>query len=152
MGQPKKGRDWRPRFLALLREFGVVTYAAEGAGISRNTAYRYRNQSEVFAAQWDDAIEASINVLEQEARKRALKKSDTLLIFLLKSLRPSVYQERYRVEHAGSIEHRAEPHALGWLERLALGASDDPGTGETKQLAVGRKALAKDHAGNGHSH
>ncbi len=32
--------------------------------------------------------------------------SDTLMIFLLKSLRPEVYSERFRHEHNGSVLHK----------------------------------------------
>lgn len=145
----KDGYDWRPKFIELLRKFGVVTYAAEGAGISRTTAYRYRNQSEKFAKQWEDAIAASIHVLEQEARERALSKSDTLLIFLLKSLKPEVYHERYRIEHSGTITHEAEPTALGWLERVARRPASDFEDGKADKLAVGRQALAEDDTGSG---
>ncbi len=53
------------------------------------------------------AWEESADVLEACARKRALIGSDTLLIFLLKSVRPEKFQERYQVEHKRDSQQRA---------------------------------------------
>ncbi len=85
---------WHERFLALLSDYGNVTIAAKGAGVSRFTAYRYRNTDTRFAQQWDAALELGIDGLEDEARRRAVLASDTLLIFMLKALRPEKYRER----------------------------------------------------------
>lgn len=72
----KSRRDWTGAFLADLRANGIVTTAAEVAGIDRGTAYdRYQRDAE-FAAQWDDAIEASTDALEAEARRRAFEGFD----------------------------------------------------------------------------
>ena len=49
-----------------------VSLAAQYAGRSRNQAYHVRRHSEDFAAQWDDALGEGVDLLEGEARRRAV--------------------------------------------------------------------------------
>ena len=90
----KKPPAWMERFLVLLSDYGNVSRAADGAGISRITAYKHRNTDPVFAAKWEAALELGIDGMEDEARRRAMTVSDTLLIFMLKAARPEKYRER----------------------------------------------------------
>lgn len=119
-------------FVAALRVSGSVTKAAEAAKLDRRLAYRWRDGDAAFAADWDEALEAATEALESEARRRAFEGvvrfkfdskgnplldprtgepyveyeySDTLLIFLLKGLKPDKYRERVKVEHAGEVKH-----------------------------------------------
>ncbi|NBB81653.1 MAG: terminase [Verrucomicrobia bacterium] len=92
---PKK----REAFLSCLENGDSVQNAANVAGVARGTVYRWRKEDEEFAAAWDMALDSGIDRLEDEAYKRALSGSDTLLIFLLKSKRPSIYSEKQRLEH-----------------------------------------------------
>jgi phage terminase small subunit len=91
------------RFLDALREGATNAAAARAAGVSRMTAYRERARNPDFAAAWDDAIEDGTDRLEEEAMRRALAGSDTLLIFLLKARRPAQYRETHHVQHDGSV-------------------------------------------------
>lgn len=105
--QPIRRRDageWRPVFLARLRATGTVRMACRAAGISRTTAYDWREADEDFARDWDEAIEDATDALEAAARARALSGSDKLLMFLLKAMRPDKYGDRLHIEH--SIERR----------------------------------------------
>jgi len=97
---PKRRRkpDWAPRFLEVFRATCNVRLSADAAGIDRDTAYWRRQRDETFAARWAQAEQDAIDVLEAEARRRALSVSDTLLIFLLKAHRPALYRERYQRE------------------------------------------------------
>jgi len=96
---PLKGRrDWRTRFLAALRRDPSVSHAAKLAGVGRQYAYQVRDGSDKFAAEWWHAREEYIDSLESEAGRRAKRKSNTLLIFMLKSLRRGTYGERIRHE------------------------------------------------------
>ena len=123
---PKK-REWKPAFIAALRETGNVRRAAEAAGIAWKTAYREREKAKRFREEWDDALGEATDLLEEEARRRAveglvrykfhqgapvlhpethepyyeLEYSDTLLIFLLKAHRPEMFRERYEHVHSG---------------------------------------------------
>ncbi len=96
---PKKqgAGEWRPAFLAALRNSANVRASCMAAGISRKTAYQHRNRSAEFRAQWDDAIEDACDVLEAEAWQRARSTSDVLLIFLLKAHRPGMYRDRFEI-------------------------------------------------------
>ena len=60
-------------FLESLSTGGIVTDAAKVAGFSREYAYEVRKKDEVFAMLWDDAIEQATDLLEKEARRRALE-------------------------------------------------------------------------------
>jgi hypothetical protein len=115
--QKSRQRDWKPEFLETLRRGGHVTRAANVAGVTRQAAYKARQQDEQFAAAWADAIEESIETLERVAVRRATvgeerpvfyrgkivgkvrHVSDTLLIFLLKAKRPTVYRDNVKVDH-----------------------------------------------------
>lgn len=146
---PKK----RARFLAALAELGVVTYAAAAAGFSRRTAQRLREVDADFADAWDDALEQAADKLEQEAHRRASRGvarpltsvkgliydedgtivteqvySDTLLIFLLKGMRPEKYRERFETKHSGTVNVR---HVVQQIQ-TALDAAlpDDPAVRE----------------------
>lgn len=91
-----KIKHWRLKFLDSLRLHGMVTQAAKDAGIDRDTAYYERQRDPVFAAEWKEALERGVDMLEDVAKQRAYAGSDTLLIFLLKAHRPTVYRETTR--------------------------------------------------------
>lgn len=63
--------QWRRPFLDALREFGVVSYAAEAAGVDRTAVYKARDRNARFAAEWDEALAEATDALELEARRRA---------------------------------------------------------------------------------
>jgi hypothetical protein len=116
---PNTKRDWIPGFLAALRDCGNVRAATKAAQVDRSTPYKLRDADPAFAKAWDEAMHDAADVLEAEARRRAIlgvdepvfyqgvpvgsvkKYSDTLLIFLLKGARPHTYRERFGVEHSG---------------------------------------------------
>jgi hypothetical protein len=97
----KKRHNWRPAFLQAFAATGIVVAAARAAGISRTQAYRARGRSPQFAQAWAQAEEEAIEILEAEARRRAMSVSDILLIFLLKARRPNIYRENARLELTG---------------------------------------------------
>ena len=117
--RPRKPEDWRPAFLAALRDYGVVRYACEQAKVGFKTAYRHRADHDVFRAEWDEALEEACDLLELEARRRGVdgvdkpiyhegvqidnikQYSDTLLIFLLKGARPHKFRDNHRHEVVG---------------------------------------------------
>lgn len=112
-------------FLVALARTGNVTRAAEAAGVDRSLPYKWRDGYEggepdpEFEEAWDDALEVAADMLEMEARRRAihgtrepvyyqgervdtkLVYSDTLLIFLLKAARPEKFVERSEVALTG---------------------------------------------------
>lgn len=143
LGTPKK-KDWKPQFLDALRDLGVVRAACEKAGVPYRTAYNHREQEEAFAADWDEALEQAADLMELEARRRAVEGvekrvyhqgeqidvvksySDTLLIFLLKAARPHKYRDHYVHEvtgkDGGPVRFRAEDLTDDQLAAIAAGS------------------------------
>lgn len=125
---PRKPKKIRPltgpmrAMLAALNETGNIAQAARAAGCERRRHWDWLKIPE-YAERAAEAIENSIEAMEQEARRRAVegipepvfyqgkavgavrRYSDTLLIFLLKAHRPEKYRDRYEstVKHEGSI-------------------------------------------------
>lgn len=121
------------QFIEALAEHGNVRTACRIAVVGRSTVYAWRQEDATFSAAWETALAEAVEVLEEEARRRALraeKPSDTLLIFLLKSLRPQRYcdaarlqqiREGARQETDQGAESDAEKAlvAANWLESMA---------------------------------
>jgi len=111
----KKKRE----FLKLLSETGNISLCAKLCNISHTTLYLQKNQNPDFNKSWEESIQFSSDQLESEARRRAYKGflepiwyegqkvgikrkfSDTLLIFLLKGLKPNKFRERTQTELIG---------------------------------------------------
>jgi hypothetical protein len=90
---------------AVLRELAAgwsVHSATQRAGIGYVSYYDWRSDDPTFRAEADAAIEAATDLLEDEARRRAMDTSDLLLIFLLRSRRPRIYNRR-TIETGSSI-------------------------------------------------
>lgn len=102
------------RFIVQLAHHGNVTKALRGADLSRVYAYDRKGTDLEFAAAWDDAVKMGLQVLKDEAWRRAhegverdkfyqgrivgreREYSDTLLMFLIKQHDPS-YREHFDV-------------------------------------------------------
>lgn len=111
-------RAWVPTFLELVAQTGNVYLSARGAGVSRTTPYALAARDPGFAADWASAEANAADLLEGEARRRALEGSDPLLMFLLRGLKPERYRERIDVRV--DLRRRAERVA----ERLGLSVDD----------------------------
>ena len=112
----------KKRFLAAFRETGNIRHACERSGVSRSSHYDWVIDDPGYKSDFAQATEDAADLLEAEARRRAheglvrykfgkggeplthpetgepyreYEYSDTLLIFLLKGLKPEVYRERY---------------------------------------------------------
>lgn len=111
---PKK----REQFLqAIVDNAGNVTEACAAAGISKRSAYDWREADPDFKAAWDDAVELTTEALEQEVYRRAFegceepvfykgemcgaikRYSDTLAMFTLKARKPEKYREKHEVSN-----------------------------------------------------
>ncbi|MDG3008531.1 hypothetical protein [Paludisphaera mucosa] len=118
----KAPRGWKAKFVAALRQVAVVRHAAEAAGVHKSTAYREKARDKKFDEAWEDALDDATDVLELEARRRAVlgverevyvrtgtdqdgrpiftkqtvrEYSDKLLMFLLSAYRPERFRERF---------------------------------------------------------
>ncbi len=105
-----------------LRDSGIVREACEHARISRGQAYAAKHDDEKFAAAWDEAMQEAVDRLEAVAQERAIdgweepvfyqgvacgtvhRRSDTLLMFLMKAHAPERFRDNYHnyhIEHSG---------------------------------------------------
>ena len=98
--------------LAALAKTGNVSAAARAAEISRSPTTTGWRRIRPTPPPSKEAMEEAIEVLEAAARRRAINGSDTLLIFLLKSLRPERYRERHQIEHTAKGTTLAEALAM----------------------------------------
>ena len=118
MARKKATKARRAAFLDELEMSGNVSRAARLIDVSRRSLYDRRAADSEFARAWQDALDAAMDALEEEARRRALegneepvfyqgkpvgrvrKYSDPLLMFLLRAHRPARFDERH--SEAGS--------------------------------------------------
>ena len=63
--------------------------------MGRQTHYDWLEQHETYQQAFQAAKDESVEGLEAECRKRALRRSDLLLMFLLKAHRPGMYRDRW---------------------------------------------------------
>lgn len=110
---------WIDIFLKHLAANGLINTAATMAGVTRRRVDRERETNAEFEYAMDDALEASADVLEAEARRRAVEGidkgiyyqgvlmetekvySDGLLTTLLKAKRADEFAERKQITGAG---------------------------------------------------
>ena len=74
-----------------------VSHAAEAAGVSRNTAYRWRHDDLEFACLWDEAHDDAVDAVESVLYQKALSGDTIAMIFYLKAHRP-IYRDRLNID------------------------------------------------------
>jgi 20S proteasome alpha/beta subunit len=87
----------KKKFVAALTSHGTVLHAARAAGISRQTAYRWRDDDREFASLWDEAIENAVDVVESSLYRKAVSGDTVAMIFYLKAHRP-IYRDRMNID------------------------------------------------------
>lgn len=120
----RQTRRLKSAFLEQFRRCGNISQSCRTIGLTNRTeVYRWQERDDQFAAAFREAEIEATELLEAEARRRAVdgvvketpifhngvpvatitetRYSDTLLIFLLKGLKPDKYRERYQHEHSG---------------------------------------------------
>ena len=127
-----KASSWTPRkrgqFLNALRKTGNVTAAAEAAGLSRSQAYQLRRNDDGFRQDWDDALQAAIDDLEEELRRRALH-----------GVEQPIY---YGGKECGRVRTYNDALGMFLLRARRRELFDKPGEDETATL-VGASPLAE---------
>lgn len=126
---PKPRTDWQETFLAAYSLQGIKTRAAKAANVDPSTVDLERQRNEDFALAYSRAYEEAADNLEafahrwgttglEEKTERFTYDADgnvasrtvtvtsnvnaTLLIFMLKAMRPTKYRENLRVENTGA--------------------------------------------------
>lgn len=79
------------QFLQALITYGTRYAATSHVGIAYGTPDQWKHRDKLFAAEWAETEEYVTQRLESSTYQRALDKSDTLAMFLLRSRRPGVY-------------------------------------------------------------
>jgi len=123
------------RFLDELGECGSVCEAARRARMPRASLYRRRADDPEFAKAWDQALEMAYDLLHDEAMRRAIegvekpvfyrgeqvavvrRKSDRLLMFLMRAHRPARYDPHYVKPYEPTPEEIAARKAEREAER-----------------------------------
>jgi hypothetical protein len=113
-------RQLQEKYLEGVRKFGTLIHACQLAHVSPHTVYSWREHSETFVLQENEAQEHLTQNLEREALRRALEGfdravyqkgelvgyervySDSLMNTLLKARRPDKYRENINI--AGTVE------------------------------------------------
>ena len=108
-------------FLNIYIETGTIGRAAKASGITRQTHYNWLKEDAAYKKAFGEAKEMAGDLLEEEAHRRAVegdeigvyykgmkvdsyrKKSDAILILLLKGAKPDVYAERQETKISGEI-------------------------------------------------
>jgi hypothetical protein len=83
--------------LETLTAQGTVYHAAQAAGISRWTAYRWRQADPEFRSLWDEAIENAVDEVESVIYRQAVGGNTIAAIFYLKAHRAK-YRDRLPVD------------------------------------------------------
>src|SRR5678815_3420267 len=89
----------KKRFIAALTAQGTVYHAAQAAGVSRQTAYRWQREDPAFAEQWEEARENAVDVVESAIYQQAVGGNTLAAIFYLKAHRP-IYRDRLNIDIA----------------------------------------------------
>lgn len=119
---------------------GSVKGACEATGVPRRTHDHWMQHDPEFKLARGEALEDAIEVLEDEARRRAKVGSDLLLIFLLKAHRPERYRDRYEVTGAGGGPLFAPGFPIpdtGNPPATPSAAADPPAAGPSRGSAEG---------------
>src|SRR5687768_232619 len=87
----------KKRFIETLAAQGTVSHAAEAAGVSRNTVYRWRQEDHEFASLWDEAHENAVDAVESVLYQSALRGNIVAIIFYLKAHRP-IYRDKLNID------------------------------------------------------
>ena len=121
-------------FLMYLGEHAIVTEACKQAGISEDSARRYRASDMAFSLAWDQAQNDAAGVVEKELYRRAIvgesvpvgfykgsqgvmtdgsaavkmEKSDRLLLALVKRFKPELYGDKQEIHVSGSVTHESK--------------------------------------------
>ncbi len=95
--KPQALSGWEDRFIDALRDWPNVTQAAKKIGVSRWEVYRTKDQNADFAMRFDEARRVGIEAVEDAGINLALT-NPTMMIFMLKNLKPEVYSDKHIVE------------------------------------------------------
>ena len=107
----------RKKFLDELEVGSSESAAARAAGGDLRQFRKWRKEDPDFSKDWEDAIDAGTDFIEDVATDRALKKSDALMAMLLKARRPEKFDRGGKLELSGQVNVEGSRQKL--LNRIA---------------------------------
>lgn len=125
-------RPWMQRFVDALRDTPVVGMACAVAGISRVSAYKWREQDEDFRREWDAALEDGWDTVEDVALRMARGGSERLVEFLLRGNKAKTYRETHDV----NVTHDIGPNMAGVLANVRMSRDAILGGQSVRELPV----------------
>lgn len=149
-----KTKSLQEKFLAVFNATANVSTACEQSGITRQAHYRWMHEDAEYREKFDEAFKSVASILEEEAVRRAVQGtrrdvfyqgakcgeelvySDTLLIFLLKGMKPSTYRERHDIT-VGKNDNELNRELASALAELAARSQGSDATGDP--AAVGEQ-------------
>lgn len=105
----KPNTAWHKKFVDALTKTRSIGQACKVAGVGRTTAYNHKDKFPDFSDEWEEAMQMCIDDLEASALRRAIEGHNkavfhagqqigevlhhetSLTIFMLKALKPEVY-------------------------------------------------------------
>lgn len=96
----RKSKKRKKDFMIAFKESkGIITYACDAIGVSRQTYYYWMSTDEKFKQEIDDINESTIDLVEHKLLSLINKEDTTAIIFYLKTKgRNRGYIERYEQE------------------------------------------------------
>jgi len=108
----------RKKFLDELAAGSSISMAARAADGTTRNFKNWRDTDPEFAKDWDDAIEEGTDFIEDVATERAMRKSDPLMLAILKARRPDKY-DRNSGKNSVEVNINVEGAKAKLLNRLA---------------------------------
>ena len=95
----------KAQFLEALRaKFGNATEAAKAVGIAKQSAYNWRRDDPVFAAEWDEVNESLKDFAESKLMINISRGKEASIFFFLKcKAKDRGYIERVDINHSGRL-------------------------------------------------
>ena len=110
-------------FLKAYAKTGVITSAARAAGITRQTVYRWREESETFLTDSDNAMQEALDGVEDAAFELAKQQDGPMQRFILSRRRPQVWGEKIELNGQLDVNLTAADSARNKI--LGLAKRDD---------------------------
>jgi hypothetical protein len=132
----------RKLFLDQLEVGSSIAFAASAAGGTVANFKAWRSSDPNFAQDWDDALEAGTDFIEDVATERALTKSDPLMQMILKARRPDKYDRGSKLELSGNVNvEGSKAKLLNKIAKLqALGRKEAQGERKALEEAAQEEA------------
>ena len=133
----------RKLFLDQLAAGNSVSFAAHAAGGTTKNFKAWRDSDPDFAADWEEAVEEGTDFIEDVATERAMKKSDPLMLAILKARRPDKYDRGSgkAVEVNINVEG-SKAKLLNRIARLQAAGQLPAGSGEEVTEASGDQSAS----------